>query len=39
MIETFKTINGIYDKDVTERFFEMSRTGQTSQIWPNQSLK
>jgi hypothetical protein len=30
MIETFKIIvNGIYDKDVTERFFEMSRTDQT----------
>ena len=30
MIETFKIINGIYDKEVTERFFEMSRTDQTS---------
>jgi hypothetical protein len=29
MIETFKIINGIYDKEVTERFFEMSRTDQT----------
>ena len=29
MIETFKIVNGIYDKDVTERFFEMSRTDQT----------
>jgi hypothetical protein len=29
MIETFKITNGIYDKDVTERFFEMSRTDQT----------
>jgi hypothetical protein len=28
MIETF-TINGIYDKEVTERLFEMSRTDQT----------
>jgi hypothetical protein len=28
MIETFKIVNGIYDKDVTERFFEM-RTDQT----------
>ena len=30
MIETFKIINGIYDKEVTEIFFEMSRTDQTS---------
>ena len=30
MIETFKIINGIYDKKVTERLFEMSRTDQTS---------
>ena len=29
MIETFKIVNGIYDKDATERFFEMSRTDQT----------
>ena len=29
MIETFKIINGIYDKEVTERLFEMSRTDQT----------
>ena len=29
MIETFKIVNGIYDKDVTERFFEMNRTDQT----------
>ena len=29
MIEIFKIVNGIYDKDVTERFFEMSRTDQT----------
>jgi hypothetical protein len=29
MNETFKIVNGIYDKDVTERFFEMSRTDQT----------
>jgi hypothetical protein len=29
MIETFKIINGIYDKEVTEIFFEMSRTDQT----------
>jgi hypothetical protein len=30
MIETFKIVNGIDDKDVTERFFEMSRTDQSS---------
>jgi hypothetical protein len=29
MIETFKIMNGIYDKEVTERFFEKSRTDQT----------
>ena len=29
MIETFKIVNGIYDIEVTERFFKMSRTGQT----------
>jgi hypothetical protein len=29
MIETFKIVNGIYDKDVTEIFFEMNRTDQT----------
>jgi hypothetical protein len=29
MIETFTIINGIYDKEVTERLFEMSRTDQT----------
>ena len=29
MIETFKIVNGIYDKDVTERFFEMNRRDQT----------
>ena len=29
IIETFKIINGIYDKEVTEIFFEMSRTDQT----------
>jgi hypothetical protein len=25
IIETFKIVNGIYDKDVTDRFLEMSR--------------
>jgi hypothetical protein len=35
MIETFKIVNGIYDKDVTERFFEMSRTDQTPLHIPN----
>ena len=29
MIETFKIVNGIYGKDVTERFFEMNRRDQT----------
>ena len=29
MIETFKIVNGIYDKDETERYFEMSRSDQT----------
>jgi hypothetical protein len=24
IIETFKIVNGIYDKDVTDRFLEMS---------------
>ena len=28
-IEIFKIVNGIYYKDVTERFFETSRTDQT----------
>jgi hypothetical protein len=29
MNETFTIVNGIYDKDVTERFFEMNRRDQT----------
>ena len=29
MIETFKIVNGIYDRDETERYFEISRSDQT----------